>query len=64
MLERSSQIEVYHPTLGAHFRADYPNRDDVTFMRHTMAHRSDDGSIEIGYKPVVQTRYQPTERQY
>jgi succinate dehydrogenase / fumarate reductase flavoprotein subunit len=49
---------------GGHFRADYPDRDDVTFTRHTMAHRSADGSIEIRYKPVVQTRYQPTERHY
>ena len=24
---------------GGHFREDYPNRDDVNFMRHTMAYR-------------------------
>ena len=49
---------------GGHFREDYPNRDDVNFMRHTMAYREDDGAIRLDYKPVVQTRYQPMERKY
>jgi succinate dehydrogenase / fumarate reductase flavoprotein subunit len=49
---------------GGHFREDYPHRDDVNFMRHTMAHRNPDGSISLDYKPVVQTRYQPMERKY
>jgi succinate dehydrogenase / fumarate reductase flavoprotein subunit len=26
---------------GGHFREDYPHRDDVNFMRHTMAYRTD-----------------------
>jgi succinate dehydrogenase / fumarate reductase flavoprotein subunit len=54
---------------GGHYREDYPNRDDVNFMRHTMAYREVDGatgaeSIRLDYKPVVQTRYQPMERKY
>jgi len=53
---------------GGHFREDYATRDDVNFMRHTMAYRevSDDGalSIRLDYKPVVQTRYRPMERKY
>jgi succinate dehydrogenase / fumarate reductase, flavoprotein subunit len=53
---------------GGHYREDYPHRDDVNFMRHTMAYREvgDDGneSIRLDYKPVVQTRYQPMERKY
>jgi hypothetical protein len=48
---------------GGHYREDYPNRDDVNFMRHTMAYREvgDDGteSIRLDYKPVVQTRTAP-----
>ena len=48
---------------GGHFREDYPHRDDVTFMRHTMAYRTEDG-IRLDYKPVVVTRYQPMERKY
>jgi len=49
---------------GGHFREDYPNRDDVNFMRHTMSYREGDGAIRLDYKPVVQTRYQPMERKY
>ncbi|HEY5833497.1 succinate dehydrogenase flavoprotein subunit [Streptomyces sp.] len=53
---------------GGHYREDYPHRDDVNFMRHTMAYREvgADGveSIRLDYKPVVQTRYQPMERKY
>ncbi|WP_121194841.1 succinate dehydrogenase flavoprotein subunit [Motilibacter peucedani] len=53
---------------GGHFREDYPTRDDVNFMRHTMAYRQVDADggveIELHYKPVVQTRYKPMERKY
>jgi succinate dehydrogenase / fumarate reductase flavoprotein subunit len=53
---------------GGHYREDYPTRDDVNFMRHTMAYREvgADGneSIRLDYKPVVTTRYQPMERKY
>ncbi|MCT2594503.1 succinate dehydrogenase flavoprotein subunit [Streptomyces sp. N2-109] len=53
---------------GGHYREDFPTRDDVNFMRHTLAYREvgDDGaeSIRLDYKPVVQTRYQPMERKY
>jgi succinate dehydrogenase / fumarate reductase flavoprotein subunit len=49
---------------GGHFREDHPTRDDVNFMRHTMAYRNDDGTIRLDYKPVVETRYKPMERKY
>ncbi|MBQ0986118.1 succinate dehydrogenase flavoprotein subunit [Streptomyces sp. F63] len=53
---------------GGHYREDFPNRDDVNFMRHTMAYREvgEDGteSVRLDYKPVVTTRYQPMERKY
>ena len=53
---------------GGHFREDYPNRDDVNFMRHTMAYRQVDAEgneeIRLDYKPVTVTRYQPMERKY
>jgi hypothetical protein len=32
-------------------------------MKHTLAWRRD-GKVEIGYKPVVITKYQPKERVY
>ncbi len=53
---------------GGHAREDYQKRDDVNFMKHTMAYReaNEDGSHEIrlDWKPVVVTRYQPMERKY
>jgi succinate dehydrogenase / fumarate reductase flavoprotein subunit len=52
---------------GGHFREDHPHRDDVNFMRHTMAYREGSGlqtEVRLDYKPVVQTRYQPMERKY
>src|SRR5688500_16818233 len=52
---------------GGHFREDSPNRDDVNFMRHTMAYKVQQGfqsDVRLDYKPVVQTRYQPMERKY
>ncbi|RKN05225.1 succinate dehydrogenase flavoprotein subunit [Streptomyces radicis] len=53
---------------GGHYREDHPHRDDVNFMRHTMAYREVDSqgneTIRLDYKPVVQTRYQPQERTY
>jgi len=54
---------------GGHFREDYEHRDDVNYMRHTMAYRvpTDAGrpaGVRLDYKPVVQTRYEPMERKY
>ena len=53
---------------GGHAREDYPNRDDVNFMRHTMAYRvpgaGDESAVRVDYKPVIVTRYQPMERKY
>jgi succinate dehydrogenase / fumarate reductase flavoprotein subunit len=52
---------------GGHAREDYPNRDDVNFMRHTMAYKLGDAlaaEIRLDYKPVVRTRYEPMERKY
>jgi succinate dehydrogenase / fumarate reductase, flavoprotein subunit len=48
---------------GAHFREDYSQRDDVNFLKHTMAYYSPAG-IDIQYRPVTITRFQPQERKY
>jgi succinate dehydrogenase / fumarate reductase flavoprotein subunit len=48
---------------GAHYREDCPKRDDVTWLKHTLA-RLENGRIEIAYKPVTITRFQPEERKY
>ncbi|MDO8586492.1 MAG: succinate dehydrogenase flavoprotein subunit [Armatimonadota bacterium] len=48
---------------GAHSRVDYPKRDDANWLKHTMAFRKDNG-IELRYKPVKITRFEPKERKY
>jgi succinate dehydrogenase / fumarate reductase flavoprotein subunit len=49
---------------GAHARDDYPNRDDANWLKHTLSWIKPDGAIELRYKPVVITKYQPKERVY
>ena len=49
---------------GAHFRDDYPSRDDDNWLKHTLAYRQDDGSIRMDYKPVKMGPYVPMERKY
>ena len=48
---------------GAHFREDYPERDDVNWLKHTLVKKTDDGP-RISYKPVTITRFQPKARTY
>ncbi|MFC2053020.1 FAD-dependent oxidoreductase [Chloroflexota bacterium] len=48
---------------GAHAREDYPKRDDTNWMKHTLAWIKD-GEVELSYKPVVITKYEPKERIY
>ncbi len=48
---------------GAHFREDYPERDDTEWLKHTLIRRTDRG-VEISYKPVRITRFQPKPRTY
>lgn len=48
---------------GAHYREDYPNRDDNNWLKHTLAFKKDN-KIEFRYKPVVITKFLPKERKY
>jgi succinate dehydrogenase / fumarate reductase flavoprotein subunit len=48
---------------GGHYREDFETRDDEKFMVHSMAYKNGD-KIDIGWKPVVITNYQPMERKY
>ncbi len=48
---------------GAHAHEDYPKRDDENWLKHTLVWNRD-GKLEIGYKPVTITRFQPKERVY
>ena len=49
---------------GAHSREDYPSRNDVEWLKHTLVSLDAGGSIEISYKPVTITKFQPKERVY
>jgi len=51
---------------GAHARTDYPKRDDQNWLKHTMAHKNDDGVPELSYKDVQINwdKYPPQERKY
>ncbi len=49
---------------GAHFRRDFPKRDDERWLKHTLAFRTEDGSPRLEYKPVRITAWKPIERKY
>ena len=48
---------------GAHFREDYPERDDGTWLKHTLVQKTDQGP-RLFYKPVSITRFEPKPRVY
>ena len=48
---------------GAHTRTDYPKRDDVHWLRHTLAQKGPDGPV-LSYSPVTVTKWEPKERVY
>jgi len=48
---------------GSHSRTDYPTRDDVAWLKHTMAHYTPDGP-RLDYKPVTLGTFEPQERKY
>ncbi|MDE3089311.1 MAG: succinate dehydrogenase/fumarate reductase flavoprotein subunit, partial [Chloroflexota bacterium] len=48
---------------GAHAREDFPKRDDKNWLKHSLVYRKG-GKVELKFKPVVITRYEPKERKY
>jgi succinate dehydrogenase / fumarate reductase flavoprotein subunit len=48
---------------GAHYRQDYPERDDENWLKHTLIYKTEKG-LTFRYKPVVITRYPPQVRKY
>jgi len=48
---------------GAHAREDYPERDDVNFLAHSLAFQGEGGPT-LRYKPVTITRFEPKPRTY
>ncbi len=43
---------------GAHYRSDFPTRNDAVWLRHTLAQRTP-GGANLSYAPVTITRFQP-----
>jgi succinate dehydrogenase / fumarate reductase flavoprotein subunit len=48
---------------GAHSRIDYPKRDDVNWLKHTLAYYTKEGP-RLEYIPVTITKWQPAVRTY
>ncbi|HEX5466278.1 MAG TPA: succinate dehydrogenase flavoprotein subunit [Candidatus Limnocylindrales bacterium] len=48
---------------GAHFREDYPERDDTDWLVHSLAYRAP-GQPRLAQRPVSVTRFQPKPRTY
>lgn len=52
-----------HESRGAHARIDYLNRDDINFLKHTLAYYAHEGP-KMAWYPVTFTGYAPVERKY
>ena len=48
---------------GAHFRTDFPERDDKNWLNHTVV-RKTSGGLELTKKSVSITVFEPKERKY
>ncbi len=48
---------------GAHFRSDYPQRNDKECLHHTLVYLTTEG-LKTTYKPVSVTRFSPEKRRY
>src|SRR5256714_6568297 len=49
---------------GAHFRTDFPARDDENWLKHLNITRSVDDVLEVSDSPVTITHWEPQERTY
>jgi fumarate reductase flavoprotein subunit len=74
-IELGSMLEVAHAmahsavqrkeSRGSHQRLDgYEKRDDVNFLKHTLAYYNPEGAPRIEYEDVTITKSQPAERVY
>ncbi len=48
---------------GAHYRTDFPARDDKNWLKHTLAYYTPEGP-KFDYIPVTITKWKPVERKY
>jgi len=49
---------------GAHFREDFPTRDDENFLKHTMAYMDENGNISLDYMNVTLGKHELKARTY
>ena len=49
---------------GAHMREDFPKRNDVDWLKHSLSFRGEGGKVDLDYKPVTITKFEPKERVY
>ncbi|MCL4497497.1 MAG: FAD-binding protein [Deltaproteobacteria bacterium] len=49
---------------GAHYRNDYPERDDENWLKHTLATLGDNGNIKFDFSEVSITKFKPQPRTY
>ncbi len=49
---------------GAHYREDYPTRDDENFLQHTMGYMDRDGNVNLDYMDVVLGKHELKARTY
>ena len=62
----ATAISAIHRTesRGAHFRTDFPERNDVDWLKHINLTLGGEGEPHISYSPVTITQWQPEERKY
>ena len=49
---------------GGHAREDFPDRDDKAWLKHSFATRAAAGAVDLTYKPVTITKFEPKARTY
>jgi succinate dehydrogenase / fumarate reductase flavoprotein subunit len=49
---------------GAHYRTDYPTRNDDEYLVHSMVSRNKNGKLEMQTKPVKLGTFEPKPREY
>lgn len=74
VLETQNMVDVAYTVIygallrtesrGAHYRIDYPKRDDDNWLKHTLVYMTSNGGLEVTYTPVRITTWKPIARKY